>query len=473
MTKAQNDFIARRDSKADPAQDARDFLTWYHPEDIHRIAHKTYLSQSELNKGIVHPPMMLMSSYPPNFEENMAFCQHLLNESDHQILPFIIAPEIGAAHFMAGFVRKNLEESYNEIFLFNPTGYSTPKLAALRLSIIDVEDKEDYEDQEGLDNVAEMEMHVSSLPVQTSKKDQLDGVKGPALVSCGPISLMFVEHILKNPDYALKLDETFNLPEHLVQLERLEKPQYQQAVLKQRQAHYERLGTIGDPDLEDIDNVYYGMVDKFLTKDWKEEEEWEWESDQSPLLEELSTSPKAQSPSPKKSPVELPQDTAHHQETKPKPIALKQELDPKPEITEPLLAKKMPTCAYQLRAKYYQTLAKATDDPALKALYTQAHRINQRASSPGIFNLLGALLSYNNQKVSFTSKAAHLNASLDQLNDCKNRKDLVKAFSNTAESGLYKALNETTMTYVDKTTAIKMIESALEQTTQEVSAKLV
>ncbi len=453
MPQSQNDFIARKENSDNPT-DARQFLTWYHPEDIHRIAQQTYNNQPKSTKHQIHAPIMVLGSYAHSFEEKMRFCSAQLNESDKQILPFIIAPEMGAAHFMAGFIRRGQDEQfYDDIFLFNPTGY-TRERAVKRLALDDIED------------VASMEMHVSQLQVQTIDKDQLEGNKGPALVSCGPIALFFIEYLLANPNYGLELDEHFALPERIIELEAMSKEAYQKHILAQRQNHYDLLGTIADKELESIDTSNYQMVAKFLDGDWKEESSWEesYDSDlfiesdnmvmESPLVKEKSASP---SPStfdkvvqssvaqvPPKYDNRLTPIKANHSDEQ-----------------EQLISTSIAENNYLTRANHYQKLAENSDDTVLKELYTQAKRINQRACSPGIFNLLGALLSYNSHKVSFTDKATHLNQAIDELGII-NSKNLKLKFK-VQSSNLYLALNETTMSHVDKTTAVQKIELSLEQ----------
>lgn len=420
MTKAQLDFIARQEVKGQGGQDARAFLTWYHPDDIHRLAYRTYQANQAAIDAIIHSPVMILGSDGHSFEQKMRFAKNLLMASKQQILPFIIAPEIGAAHFMSGFIRKD-EEGDCELFLFNPTGY-TPERAEKRLAIEDIND------------VAGMTMHVSSLAVQTTDKDQLEGKEGPALVSCGPISLMFIEHLLKNPQYALQLDQSMVLPESLVQLEAMAKEEYQQAVLAQRQRHFQLLGTVADSELEAIDAVYYQQISQFLTGVQQDDAseaatEYRYDSDDDyddDYDDEYSSCSE----------------------------------DDSDDLTDTSPTSALALHDYQARARHYQVLAEQAEDLAVKALYIQAQRINERASAPSLLNFLGALLAYNEKKVSFADKASHLNQVLDQMAEI-NRTTLAQSFSKPADSALYGALNETTMTLVDKTTAVLKIEQAL------------
>ena len=256
MTKAQNDFISRVDGCDNQVLDSREFSTWYHPDDIYRIAYQTYKNQLQDNEIHIHLPVMVLGSESHGFEDKMAFCLEYLQFSEKQILPFMIAPEIGAVHFMSGFIRINQtdDKPYPEIFLFNPTGY-TKLSASKRLSI------------QNMDSVANMVMHVSSLQIQTIDKDQVENQKSPSLVSCGPISLMFIEYILKNPNYALQLDDSFELPIQISQLGTMDKMEYQQTVNIQRQVHYELLGRMSDEILDEVDGFHYDFTEQFFNQD--------------------------------------------------------------------------------------------------------------------------------------------------------------------------------------------------------------
>lgn len=279
MTKAQDDFIHRKESGVALVQDGRDFLTWYHPDDIHRIAYAVYEDQPEKSQRFLHAPVMVFGSDYHSFEDKMNFCRSVLEQSEKQILPFVIAPEIGCVHFMAGFIRFNAKQERYELFLFNPTGY-TKITATKRLAIKDIE------------HVSGMSMYVSSATVQTIEKDKVDGKEGPALVSCGPISLMWIEYVLKNPQYALTLNEGFILPEQLTQLESVGKDEYQELVTLQRKAHYELLAKISDEDLERIDNVHYQLIQQFLDYNEDEdavEEDYLWEEDEQSQGDEWSS----------------------------------------------------------------------------------------------------------------------------------------------------------------------------------------
>jgi len=200
----------------------------------------------------------------------------------------------------------------------------------------------------------------------------------------------------------------------------------QDNIITKRQADYEFLGTIADIELENIDRQNYTMVEQFLDNDWSIAQN-DWGSEEYDWRESPNSS----------------EDTS--------PISPSSEGSPL----------KLTTNNYRARAQHYEQLANASDNLAIKELYTQAQRINQRASSPDIFSFLGALLSYNSHKVSFTDKATHLNQAIDKLGKVDKTSFTLEIENQSSE--IYMALNETTMTHVKKTTAIQKIEQALEQ----------
>lgn len=260
MNKAQSDFIKRYQTQEtlNLSDDGRNFLNWYLSDDIFRISHIMYRDCDKKLQVLIHEPIMVYEASHISFETKMAYCLSLLELSRKNILPFVIAPEIGSCHFMAGLIRKNDSGSF-ELFLFNPTGYSE-NLAKKRLGI------------SCIDNVAGMKMIISSREIQSIQRDEIDAsVKQPALVSCGPISLMFIQHLLLDHEYALALNDTFELPNSILALDNMSIKGYQERIVAERKAHFDLLATIDDQALSELEHVNYKYIQGLLEFETEEE----------------------------------------------------------------------------------------------------------------------------------------------------------------------------------------------------------
>ena len=105
----------------------------------------------------------------------------------------------------------------------------------------------------------------------------------------------------------------------------------------------------------------------------------------------------------------------------------------------------------------YETLSKKTlDSKQLKAFYHQLARINRRAHSPNLSQYFGAFFFSGSKQVSFSAKASLINTVFDKIAEDEQR--ITEALKDHG-SALYKALNLSTIFAVNKTKAIKEIES--------------
>ncbi len=197
---AQNSFVAGTGSGE--AENSLDFTTWYNPMDVRRIIWAIEQSIPSSQREAYLQTHVFFDRQPVTpFEACMIYCRDMLKASDKKYFPFIIKPEKAAAHFTAGILRKD-DDGNIKLFYFNPLGYSTPaelKNAEKRLM---------------LDNIASldsMQLICSPHKIQNVRLD------GGGLVSCGPLSVMFIEYALKNPAWIDSLTDEFTLPPNLSQ----------------------------------------------------------------------------------------------------------------------------------------------------------------------------------------------------------------------------------------------------------------
>lgn len=471
-TKAQQDFVSRKDV-IDAPTDGRDFLTWYHPEDLNRLMQYRYSQAKPKERAVIHQPVMVFNSDDITFSDKMYVLDQALRKSKKQALPFIIAPELGGAHFIAGIIRKS-STGVNELFIFNPTGY-TKQSAMARLSLDDLED------------VGCMQMHVSELAVQTQEKDKLLGAeKDNPLVSCGPISMMFIDYILSHPEYIDSLDESVVLPEPLQQLASKDIAEYQSEVKQLRQSHYAELANIADDELEAIDLPFYKMTQKIIdtlavlngadvasvSESETSTEDMELQAQEA--ISSISNSSESYEAQKKgcqeKEELKLPLGAIDKGSIKKDPEQMNLELNQSSMLQQQLSKNTKPKQLtlkkndYQKRSEHYFALSDSSDDPLLREVYKQVARINQRALTPGMLDTLGSWFFYNPHKVSFKKKANTLNKALDKLGELSA--DSFKTAFTDHNSEIYQAFNKTTMTYVDKTISVQCIEKVIDEAAQ-------
>lgn len=238
MTKAQDRFRFPADGK-----DSREFNTWYDNEDVQRIVWSLYDNLPEKSQDKFSQPFVFYDGFIC-FETLMNACKEHLLQENKRYFPFIIKPELGSAHYMAGIFR--VKNNQIKLFLFNPIGYANKKHAQKRL---------------GLTNpsvVADIDLILSPHPVQNAVYD------GGVLVSCGPLCIEFLEYALNNPSWIQELDERFILPEFFLNYQTENKDQYRQKIHELRIKHDAILGNLADSRLDLILAFYERLTDKFL-----------------------------------------------------------------------------------------------------------------------------------------------------------------------------------------------------------------
>lgn len=207
----------------------------------------------------------------------MTSAKNKLIESDKLYFPFIIKPEIGSAHYMAGIIRKNndltQEISNNNpnvtLLLFNPLGYTKDR-AKKRLNL------------KNADEINGMTLLLSQSQVQCQEKD------GDKPVSCGPLSVKFIQYAINNPKWIEKLDAKFELPEDLSHFACYDEFKYQLEIKNTRKAHFYLLEKLPNDELETLDsnatfdeyflNYIDNLQDSQFNDDEEKESEYEYDS---------------------------------------------------------------------------------------------------------------------------------------------------------------------------------------------------
>lgn len=254
--KARNAFRTRSNV------DSRDFNAWYHNTDMERIIWAQY--ERAEHKEAYLEPYVFYDNYGQSFDDTMQLADKYFRASKKFYFPFVIKPELGSAHYIAGIIRKE-EKGQNTCFIFNPLGYK------------DVESKENAKkrlDMDSIHFVGGMQVVFSSHTIQSKEYD------GENLKSCGPLCAAFIDYALNHPEWVKTLDSTFLLPSHLMALSRHEKEAYVAYVCALRKEHDNLLGMVQDSDLELIDDFYQRpnqyFIDsqtKWLSQDGSEDED--------------------------------------------------------------------------------------------------------------------------------------------------------------------------------------------------------
>ena len=322
MTKAGIEF-RQRGEDYQTLEDGNQFNNWYETTDINRILTVQHrkLDQSVKNE-VIRPYVFFDTFQDRNMGELFNPLIETLKDAAQSYYPFVFKPEMGAAHYMSGFLRKDKLDVIT-IFVFNPTG------TALRVNNGDFKAKVIESTHQvqtalkdggvcGLVKLSKSPLVMSknelqkiqnhrqvyalfedklyyinnvSLPVPV-ETNQLDALKGlfsekvdvstdasvdnlqqinavtghsptGTLVSCGPLSTAFVEYIMSHPDYMAGLGKNFVLPESISALMGNDQV-YVSAVQELRNKHAQFLDTVADDGLEDIDELNAKIVRKFL-----------------------------------------------------------------------------------------------------------------------------------------------------------------------------------------------------------------
>ncbi|WP_131781251.1 hypothetical protein [Legionella gresilensis] len=248
-TRASREFRHRKDKNdVNDVSDGRDFKTWYHPDDAQRLVWKYYndiknnfpFDTNQSIKDVMLPPYVSFDGYEINvvnfFTVLINFFQQAKNQ--HKVfLPFIVKPETGGAHYIAGFLKRNPEGKI-DIIIFNPVGLDNDRIGTELANL----------DKENL-NIA----NIISSPhtIQSIEND-----KG-LLASCGPICVEFLRIAMSNLDWLSRLDKDFELPSDL--LAPLQQD-YQKTVKEYRLKHEQVLTQVTEQDLDQLDEDYKFII---------------------------------------------------------------------------------------------------------------------------------------------------------------------------------------------------------------------
>lgn len=308
-TKAANEFSQPGNLEV---EDGLNFKAWYHPDAMKRVIWKEFNQlDAPLKKDIVQPYVFFDGIDTLTLEDMLTPLITKLKNSSAKYFPFIFKPELASVHYVAGFLRKNADKTVS-IILFNPTG-TTPRMdygnfayelhlmnsdsdfeieknklyfevhrKTLQYTVINPKGERitrafsredlsnlgivlDFNKPLTLDIIKEqlrlkaadilkitlarghtekkIEIISSSKQLQTHEKD------GGPLVSCGPLSLAFIQYVMRNPEYMAKLDKEFHLPKFL-DIKKDEVLRYKELVMSLRREHYKVLDTVADKDSE-------------------------------------------------------------------------------------------------------------------------------------------------------------------------------------------------------------------------------
>lgn len=230
--------------------DCTKFHSWYHNEDVQRLIWNDFIHIPPDDRATMMDPFVFFDgigdTWNLTFDRLMTLCREKLEsstDSQHSYFPFIFKPETGGAHYMAGIVRKDKDQT--RFFLFNPLGYEKT-YAQKRLGL------------SSSDSTGGMKLILSPHAVQQKEKED-----GP-LVSCGPLCVEFLKYAMHHPDWVASLDERFVLPAHLQELVNMEKAEYQEKMIAFRHMHKEELGQISDEQLDDAPDFFAPVTEHFI-----------------------------------------------------------------------------------------------------------------------------------------------------------------------------------------------------------------
>ncbi|KTD47207.1 hypothetical protein Lrub_2129 [Legionella rubrilucens] len=230
MGKATDEF-RKRDNEKGGFEDCREFNTWYDNEDTKRIAWTlfTHLPESKTKALFLSPQVLFDGIYSRNIGDVLNIAADWFRKTPEHVryFPFIFKPELAGVHYVAGVFVK-VAALGMKLVLFNPAG----QIKHLDLTKLD----------------KLIPVHASPHALQTAKKD------GGKLVSCGPLSLYFLEYVLNNPNWLETVDEKFVLPDDLARFN--DEETYKDNILKLRKGHDELLQTVTDEDLDRVTEFY-------------------------------------------------------------------------------------------------------------------------------------------------------------------------------------------------------------------------
>ncbi len=215
-------------------QDSRQFDSCYNQEDVGRLVSTYYdLLSSEEQKDICRPMGFAIEQLNASNEKVLTVLITHLKKSEKKYLPFIFTPEIGAAQYVAGILRKT--DDGISLLVFNPTG------GAKRIDF-------------GTFRTT-LPMVISQHQVQTQEKDN------DILKSCGPICVQFINFAMQHPDWIEKsFKGQIELPELFQPL--MEKEKYQQTIINFRQKDADLLMNLGDNLLPIIHHYQFGTLNR-------------------------------------------------------------------------------------------------------------------------------------------------------------------------------------------------------------------
>ncbi|MFC7781082.1 hypothetical protein [Legionella taurinensis] len=230
MGKATDEF-RKRDNEKGGFEDCREFSTWYDNEDAKRIAWTlfTRLPESKTRALFLPPQVVFDGIYNRDIGDVLNIAADWFRKTPEHVryFPFIFKPELAGAHYMAGVFVK-VAALGMKLVLFNPAG----QIKHLNLTKLD----------------KLIPVYASPHALQTAKKD------GGKLVSCGPLSLYFLEYVLNNPNWLETVDERFLLPNALARFN--DEETYKDNILTLRNRHDELLQTVSDEDLNRVSDFY-------------------------------------------------------------------------------------------------------------------------------------------------------------------------------------------------------------------------
>ncbi|CEG57192.1 hypothetical protein [Legionella fallonii] len=269
----------QRQKTYEPTDDGLNFTTWYHVLDVQRIIWKKYNQLSSKLKSETLQPFVFFDGLDQlTLEGMLSPLVTILKKSSQNYFPFIFKPELAGAHYIAGFLRKNKDQTIS-IILFNPTG-TLPRIDygnyAYAFRLADAEsDESEFEKNVIYFEIKDKTLHYSVIDpkgvlrtniltsqhlkdlkieldlnkplttelirdqlkpkaaqilqltlarketeqkieiISSPKKIQTHEKDGGPLVSCGPLSIIFIEYIMSHPEYMEHLDKEFQLPEIL------------------------------------------------------------------------------------------------------------------------------------------------------------------------------------------------------------------------------------------------------------------
>lgn len=243
MTKAQQQFIQRE------GKDSRDFNTWYHADDVKRIVWSIFQKiPNDTKSFFLEPYVCFDDENPLSFDTTVELLKKQLLSSNKRYLPFIIKPEIGAAHYVAGVISQ--ENNQASLFLFDPLA---PKRGTIKNKLA----------LEDANAAGQIPLFLSTETVQDLEKEAENKP-----VSCGVFAVLFIQACLEEHDWINHLHgndrREFKLPQTLSQFTFYTHQQYREQLEVIRQQHYQLLGEMRDRELYECDESNAELTSLFI-----------------------------------------------------------------------------------------------------------------------------------------------------------------------------------------------------------------